>query len=163
MAGTGYACIREQGNWSRIRNLGLPVLLVLQSESPRMLLLQGFTESALLVGSGPDMLEVSRDSVEPRWLGEYVVVWPQAPDWPLQIRRGESGAAVDIVMEMAGLAEPAWTGNGVFDAGFETWLLTFQRRHGLKADGIVGPNTLIYLMAPTIRQPRLMLAEEERS
>ena len=162
-AGTGYACIREQGNWSRIRNLGLPVLLVLQSESPRMLLLQGFTESALLVGSGPDMLEVSRDSVEPRWLGEYVVIWPQAPDWPVQIRRGESGAAVDIVMEMAGFAEPAWTGNGVFDAGFETWLLTFQRRHGLKADGIVGPNTLIYLMAPTIRQPRLMLAEEERS
>lgn len=161
--GTGYACIREQGNWSRIRNLGLPVLLVLQGNSPRMLLLQGFTESALLVGSGPDMLEVSRDSVEPRWLGEYVVIWPQAPDWPSQIRRGESGAAVDIVIQMAGFAEPAWTGNGVFDAGFETWLLTFQRRHGLKADGIVGPNTLIYLMAPTIRQPRLMLAEEERS
>ena len=161
--GTGYACIREQGNWSRIRNLGLPVLLVLQGESPRMLLLQGITERVLLVGSGPDLLELAPRAVESNWLGEYIVVWPQAPDWPAQIRRGESGAAVDLVMEMAGFAEPAWTGNGVFDAGFETWLLTFQRRHGLKADGIVGPNTLIYLMAPTIKQPRLMLAEEERS
>ncbi len=161
--GTGYACIREQGSWSRIRNLGLPVLLVLQGESPKMLLLQGFTEEALLMGSASDMREIPRDEVEPRWLGEYIVTWPQAPDWPLQIRRGESGAAVDIVMEMAGFAEPAWTGSGVFDAGFENWLLTFQRRNGLKADGIVGPNTLIYLMAPTIREPRLMLAEEERS
>jgi general secretion pathway protein A len=161
--GTGYACIRERGNWSRIRNLGLPVLLVLQSESPRMLLLQGITESALLVGSGPDLLELSPGAIEPSWLGEYIVIWPQAPDWPVQIRRGESGAAVDIVMEMAGFAEPAWTGNGVFDAGFETWLLTFQRRHGLIADGIVGPNTLIYLMAPTITQPRLMLGDGERS
>ena len=161
--GTGYACIRERGNWSRIRNLGLPVLLILQGESPRMLLLQGITENTLLVGSGSDLLELLPGAVQSSWLGEYIVVWPQAPDWPLQIRRGESGAAVDIVMEMAGFAEPAWTGNGVFDAGFETWLLTFQRRHGLKADGIVGPNTLIYLMAPTITQPRLMLAAEESS
>ena len=109
------------------------------------------------------MLEISRDPVERKWLGEYIVIWPQAPDWPEQIRRGESGAAVEIVMEMAGIAEPAWKGNSVFDASFETWLLTFQRRHGLKADGIVGPNTLIYLMAPTIEQPRLMVASEERS
>ena len=66
-------------------------------------------------------------------------------------------------MEMAGFAEPAWKGSGVFDAGFENWLLAFQRRHGLKADGVIGPNTLIYLMAPTITEPRLTLAEEERS
>ena len=79
--GTGYACIREQGNWSRIRNLGLPVLLVLQGESPRMLLLQGITERVLLVGSGPDLLELAPRAVESNWLGEYIVVWPQAPDW----------------------------------------------------------------------------------
>jgi len=156
--GQGYACIRERGNWSRIKNLGLPVLLVLQNESPQLLVLQGLTDDALLVGSGEEMLEVSRDVIETMWLGEYIVIWPQTPDWPMQIRRGESGAAVDIIMEMAGFAEPAWNGSGVFDAGFESWLLTFQRRHGLKADGIVGPNTLIYLMAPTISQPRLQLA-----
>lgn len=162
-SGMGYACIREQGNWSRIRKLGLPVLLVLQDDSQGMLLLQGFTDDALLVGSGDEMLEVTRDAIESIWLGEYLVIWPQAPDWPVQIRRGESGTAVDIVLNMAEFAEPAWKGSGVFDAGFETWLLTFQRRNGLKADGIVGPNTLIYLMAPTITQPRLMLAVEERS
>ncbi|MFC1696422.1 peptidoglycan-binding domain-containing protein, partial [Pseudomonadota bacterium] len=71
--------------------------------------------------------------------------------------------AVDIVMEMAGFAEPAWDGGVVFDSDFESWLLNFQRRNGLNADGIVGPNTLIYLMAPTISQPRLILADEERS
>ena len=73
------------------------------------------------------------------------------------------GAAVDIVMNMAGLAEPAWSGTGVFDSGFESWLMTFQRRNGLEEDGIVGPNTLIYLMAPTITQPRLILQAEENS
>ena len=161
VSGTGYACLRDQGNWSRIRKLGLPVMLVLHAENPSLLVLRGFSGEGLLVGSGDDVIEVSRDAIETRWLGEYIVAWPQAPDWPGQIRRGEASAAVDIVMDMAAFAEPAWGGDGVFDSGFESWLMTFQRRHGLKADGIVGPNTLIYLMAPTIIQPRLILAVEE--
>jgi general secretion pathway protein A len=163
VSGTGYACLRDQGNWSRIRKLGLPVILVLQDDSSRLLVLRGFSQDGLLVGSGEDVIEVSRDVVEAQWLGEYMVAWPQAPDWPGQIRRGESGAAVDIVMDMAGLAEPAWIGEGIFDSDFESWLMTFQRQRGLEVDGIVGPNTLIYLMAPTITQPRLILAAEERS
>jgi general secretion pathway protein A len=162
-SGTGYACLRDQGNWSRIRKLGLPVILVLQDDSSRLLVLHGFSREGLLVGSGDDVIEVSLDAVEDQWLGEYIIAWPQAPDWPGQISRGESGAAVDIVMDMAGLAEPAWIGSGIFDANFESWLMTFQRQHGLKADGIVGPNTLIYLMAPTITQPRLIVAAEEKS
>jgi murein L,D-transpeptidase YcbB/YkuD len=39
--------------------------------------------------------------------------------------------------------------------------MSFQRRNGLDADGIIGPNTLIHLMAPTISDPRLVTDEEE--
>ena len=158
---TGYACMREQGNWSRIRLLGLPVVLVLREESTRLLVLQGFAGAALLVGHDTAPTPVSRDAVEQRWLGEYYVVWPQAPDWPAEIRRGESGPAVDIVMEMATFAEPAWSGSGIFDERFETWLMSFQRRNGLRADGIIGPRTLMYLVAPTVAQPRLVLETRE--
>ncbi|MBT8060807.1 MAG: AAA family ATPase [Gammaproteobacteria bacterium] len=160
---TGYACVRESGSWSRIQRLGLPVLLVLQGEGSSLLLLRGFSDSGVLLGAGADPLEAPRDAIERNWLGDYIVAWPQAPDWPGEIRRGEAGAAVDIVMEMAAYAEPAWNGGGIFDSGFENWLRTFQQRHGLKADGIIGPNTLIYLMAPTIREPRLIVADEENS
>ena len=159
----GYACLLEQGNWSRIRKLGLPVILILRGDENSLLLLRGFSEDGLLLGAGEEAIEVSHSDIERKWFGEYYVTWPQAPDWPVEIRRGESGAAVDIVMEMAELAEPAWGGSGVFDSGFESWLMAFQRRNGLKADGIVGPNTLIYLMAPTIIQPRLVVAAGERS
>jgi murein L,D-transpeptidase YcbB/YkuD len=117
----------------------------------------------LLVGEEQSSIEVSRTALESRWLGEFIVPWPQAPDWPSQIRRGESGKAVDIIMEMASLAEPAWHGEGVFDQSFESWLMAFQRRHGLKDDGIVGPNTLLYLMAPTISKPRLIITAEDGS
>jgi len=154
-AGTGYACLRDQGSWSRVQKLGLPVILILQGEGMHRVLLRGIEGTGLLLGAGEDSIFVDRAQVVPLWLGEYIVAWPQAPDWPIQIRRGESGAAVDIVMRMATQAEPAWKGGGVFDAGFESWLKTFQERNGLTVDGIIGPKTLLYLMAPTIVEPRL--------
>lgn len=152
---TGYACLRVQGNWSRIRQLGLPVLLVIQDPEPHFLPFNGFGPKGLLVGEPELAIEVSPDAIDDKWLGEFIVVWPQAPGWPREIRRGESGNAVDIVMRMAAYAEPPWYGSGVFDAQFESWLRQFQQRKGLEPDGIVGPATLIYLMAPTIDTPRL--------
>jgi len=160
---TGFACLREQGNWSRIRQLGLPVMLLLRDDEPRLLVLRGFAGDEVLVGYGDAAQSVTHDAVEEHWLGEYYVVWPQAPDWPVEIRRGESGAAVDIVMEMATLAEPSWAGSGVFDEQFESWLKQFQRRKGLEADGIIGPRTLMYLVAPTVVEPRLVNANGEES
>lgn len=159
---TGYACLRERGSWARVQQLGLPVLLVLRGEESRHLLLRGMTRVSLLVGDEHSSMEVFRVAVENHWLGEFIVAWPQAPDWPRQIQRGESGMAVDIIMEMASFAEPAWQGGGIFDENFESWLMAFQRRKGLKADGIVGPNTLLYLMAPTITEPRLIIAEDQK-
>ena len=160
---TGYACLRDQGSWARVRALGLPVILVLHDHVDRQVLLRGLGPRRLLLGAGSRPRMFDRDEVESRWLGEFIVAWPQAPDWPLQIKRGASGPAVDIVMRMAAQANPAWTGGRVFDAGFESWLMAFQRRHALDADGIIGPKTLLYLMAPTIAEPRLTLAVQERS
>ena len=163
MAGTGFACLQESGNWSRIRRLGLPVLLVLRASGERHVLLRGLEKDRAVVGAADESRTVGRNEIEQRWLGDYLVAWPQAPDWPVEIRVGQTGPAVDIVMQMAAFAEPAWQGGNAFDAGFEAWLVEFQRRNGLDADGIIGPNTLIHLVAPTVSEPRLSVdnAEEE--
>lgn len=160
---TGYACLRDRGSWARVQNLGLPVILILHDQSDHRVLLRGLEDKRLLLGAGSDPMVFNRSEVESKWLGEFMVAWPQAPDWPIQIKRGASGAAVDIVMQMAAQASPPWTGGKIFDARFESWLMTFQRQHALDADGIVGPKTLLYLMAPTITEPRLSMAGEESS
>ncbi len=156
--GAGYACLHIQGNWGKVQRLGLPVILVLQDNVEyRLLLLAGMDENRVLVGTGAGRKLADRKAVDGKWLGEYIVAWPQAPDWPVQVQRGETGAAVTIVLQMAAQADPPWTGSDGFDAGFESWLYDFQRRQGLIPDGIVGPQTLLYLMAPTIIEPRLLL------
>jgi general secretion pathway protein A len=152
----GYACLQDQGNWSKINRLGLPVVLVLQEETPSYLLLQGIDGNRLLVGAPQQLTTVSRESVETSWLGTYLVAWPQAAGWPPLIGRGDDGPAVATVMEMAALVDLPYHGDQEFDAAFELWLKSFQTRNGLEADGIVGRNTLLHLMTASIKEPRLL-------
>jgi len=152
----GYACLRDQGNWSKINRMGLPVVLVLQEESQSYLLLQGVDADRLLVGSAGQLTTVSRESVESRWLGAYLVAWPQAEGWPPYIGKGDSGPAVTTIMDMATLVDVPYHGGKVFDAAFELWLKGFQARNGLEADGIVGRNTLLHLMTASIQEPKLL-------
>ncbi len=160
--GTGYACIRDTGSWARIRQLGLPLVLVLQGEDSYHLLLQGVDDSRLLVGEPSGQLTVSRAAVEDQWLGAYYVAWPQASNWPREIVRGDTGPAVDTVIGLASRSgDSPYSGEPVFGAGFERWLVAYQRRFGLKADGIVGPKTLLYLIRPSISAPVLAAAWDE--
>jgi len=152
----GYACLHDQGNWSKINRLGLPVVLVLQEETPSYLLLQGVDRNRLLVGVPQQLSTVSKESVEASWLGTYLVAWPQAAGWPLFIGRGDTGPAVATIMKMATLVDVPYHGNQVFDAAFELWLKSFQARNGLEADGIVGRNTLLHLMTASIKEPKLL-------
>jgi len=152
----GYACLRDQGSWSKIKHLGLPVVLVLQQETPSYLLLHGADNDRLLVGTSDQLLTVSRDTVESRWLGAYLVAWPQAPGWPAVVGQGDTGPAVATIMEMAARVDVPYDGEQVFDAVFENWLKSFQLRNGLEADGIVGRNTLLHLMTASIEEPQLL-------
>ena len=151
----GYACLRDQGSWSKIKRLNLPVVLVLQGEYPSLLLLRGMDEGRLLVGGGQPVT-VTRNSVENLWLGTYFVAWPQASGWPAEIGRGDNGPAAVTVMEMAARVDVPYQGAQLFDASFEHWLRGFQMRNGLEADGIVGRNTLLYLMTASIEEPQLL-------
>ncbi len=150
-----WACLKSDGSFARIIQLGLPVILQLQRSKPSLLLLQGIDGDHLLAGAPGTTLTLSRRAVEDRWFGDYMVAWPQAASWPREIARGDSGPAVDTVLRLAGLAEPPYSGRNEFEAEFENWLVGFQYRYGLESDGIVGPRTLLYLIRPSIAQPGL--------
>jgi general secretion pathway protein A len=162
LPGTGYACVREQGNWSRIQRLGLPVVLELSGGDGRYLLLRGLNDADVLAGTPATSRSFPRGLLESRWLGVYHVAWPQSPNWPRIIRRGDRGPAVDTVLALAREAEPPWRGGDVLDVRFEDWLRAFQERNGLARDGLAGPQTVLYLMRPSIDEPALLTEWSER-
>ncbi len=151
-----YVCLHDLGSWSKIKRLGLPVVLVLHGSNLANLLLLGIDDERLLVGVGERALTVSRVVVDSMWLGAYFVAWPQAPGWPVRVRLGDDGPAVATIMEMAARVDMPYHGGTAFDADFERWLKSFQLRNGLEADGIVGRFTLLHLMTASIEDPRLL-------
>ena len=161
--GLGFACVRDQGSWQRIVQLGLPVVLVLPGASPYHVFLSGVQDERVQIGSGAAAAWIERAALEPRWFGEFFVAWPQDQDWPQEIRRGDRGGPVVRVLDLATRADPPYEGEAVFGADFEQWLMRFQTRNGLHADGIVGPKTLLYLMRYSIQEPRLKMAQETGS
>jgi len=99
-----------------------------------MLLVLGVDDERALVGDGQP-ITVSRSEIDRRWLGSYLVAWPQASGWPAEIGLGDNGSAALI--------------------SFEHWLKGFQMRNGLEPDGIVGRHTLLYLITASIDEPEL--------
>jgi len=152
----GYACLHNQGSWSKIKRLELPVVLVLQGESRSYVLLRGIDNDRLLLGGTERSVTVSREAIDAQWLGAYIVVWPQAVSWPSVVSRGDNGPAVVTILAMATRVDMPYRGGNAFDTGFESWLKAFQLRNGLEADGIVGRNTLLHLMTASIEEPRLL-------
>lgn len=152
----GWACLKGDGSLARIAQLGLPVILQLQGPESDLLLLQGIKGDRLLVGAPGTTLTVSRLAVEDRWYGDYMVAWPQATNWPREIASGDGGQAVATVVQLARLSDQPYRGAAVFGTDFESWLIQFQQRYGLEADGIVGPRTLLYLIRPSIGEPGLL-------
>jgi len=154
--GRGYACLEAEGSWAKIKQLNLPVILVLQQQPASYLLLRGLDNERLLVGPNDHATTVSKDSVDTLWFGKYLVAWPQAPGWPAEVSLGDGGPAVATIIEMASRVAMPYHGGRTFDDAFENWLKSFQMRNGLEADGIVGRNTLLHLMTASIEDPQLL-------
>jgi len=77
--------------------------------------------------------------------------WPTIPEGP-KLQRGDRGPRVMALRTRLGLTADLERGSApvgdVFDPAVEQALQTFQARHGLDPDGIVGASTLMALNVP---------------
>jgi hypothetical protein len=103
-------------------------------------------------------------------LGRYRTVaerggWPTVPAGPL-LKKGDSGRRVAILrMRLISTDEYGYLtakAFGLFDDDLEQAIRNFQERHGLEADGIVGPKTFAALNVPVEQRLRQMRINMER-
>jgi murein L,D-transpeptidase YcbB/YkuD len=90
--------------------------------------------------------------------------WPQVTAGPLLKRGAQSERVVELRkrLEASGDLVPAGSSAGLFDERLETAVLEFQRRHGLKPDGIVGPATVAAVNVPLEDRVRQIEVNLER-
>lgn len=157
--GAGVYCLRSAGSLAKLETLRRPVVLRLGSggrEAWAVLLGSGEARVRLLLDG--ETVEAPRALFERLWLGEFHVIW-RAPGFISgNLRRGDSGPAIDWLalrlVESRHLTALS-PGPQSFDPALEDAVRRLQSAHGLIPDGIVGPETLLAATTHTAGGPRL--------
>ena len=158
----GLGCLHRKGNWNSLEILDLPAVLELINR-------QGETVYAALLSLEPGRARLridgelqwhSREAIEAAWFGDYSLLW-RVPPWESRLIEPGNTRDREVWLQRAlKEAEKALSmARGSTEVDIESRVEAFQRQEGLRADGVVGPLTIIrfnhYLgrSAPTLSGP----------
>jgi general secretion pathway protein A len=148
----GWRCLRSRASLDQLLRFDRPVLLRLRAEPQAVWasLLDADAERVHVSLDG-SALVIDRVALAGVWNGEYLAIWP-APD------------AIESAFAAGDATAIAWVRRHLDPDGAHTSDLTaglraFQARHGLRSDGILGPDTL-FALSSRDRGPQLSAPEE---
>ena len=160
-AKVGLRCFNGRGNWTTLRNLNRPAILELIDGNQRrhyaaVVLME---ERDITLDFGAQQVTLDRAGIEPFWFGDFSLLWRPAPLDSSVIKEGDTGP--DVLWLRAQLDRLEGTQGGpdapapspLFDDMLKRRVMDFQRAHFVKADGIVGVQTLIQLNTGTAEHP----------
>ena len=157
----GLRCQPLQESWPRLLGLNLPAVLefVTTGGEHRFAALIRIQDRQLELANGGQSARFERGDVLSLWNGKAITIWkPSTPD-ALPLRPGATAPGIGQIRQLLGFAALPGAEN-LYDPGLQTRVVEFQQSHGLKADGIIGAMTLLYLQAvsPEPGTPRLTAA-----
>ena len=163
----GLRCLQSNGSLQELRELNQPVILQLQT-------VQGLREVALVSLSSTTATIVSQEGsitraiseVSDVWTGGYTLLWRAPPEYAGVMELGDRGGGVlwlrRQLVQLGHLA-PTAQSSDQFDDNLVQQVLRFQRNQGMRADGKVGPRTVMRLMAAAdSRIPQLSAARKDQ-
>lgn len=155
----GLYCLRGRASLDKLAALGRPALLRLRSaEGDAWAVLLGADAVRVRLWLGGGRFDTDRLALERAWRGEYAAIWRGPAFLAPPPVAGDSGPAVDWIhdrlRDRAGLDTPD-AGPAVLDAASLVAVRRVQTAHGLVADGVIGPETLLALSSGDSDGPRL--------
>jgi general secretion pathway protein A len=137
-------CLEGRGTLFRLQQLGRPVLLHLPALKPGFVVLS-VQPGQLTLTAGDHFQHIDSAQLEPLWAGRYWDVWQMPAYVPILMQEGERGPGVLWVKAAASRCDPPFAvdlDDPYFGASLKQWAMTFQLHSGLRADGLIGPETL---------------------
>jgi general secretion pathway protein A len=153
----GLLCLDEEGNWNTLRQFDRPAILTLVADNgirvPVVLLHLDDSVAEVLIGD--ELYRLPTEQIERSWYGDFTLLLQTPPGGRLYLRVGDRDPVVSWMrsqLEIAlGVVIPAQDPL-MFDYALQREVLTFQRDHGLVADGVVGKHTMIHLNTASGRE-----------
>lgn len=144
-----HCYIRDGVMLDEIRRLDRPAVLTLREENDKVgyALLVGLTDTRATVRVDGATRTISATDLMQRFNGGFVTLWRAPGHFRDIISLGQRGEEVDwTAAQLARLnGENAPARNLTFDQDMRQQIEAFQRKQGMKADGIIGPRTFMLL------------------
>ena len=102
---------------------------------------------------------IKLDDIDKHWYGQFILLWRKPESYSSIITPGDRGKVISWLSEQFTQANDERSSGiaSTYDDTLIEKVKSFQVDHGLTADGIVGPITIIYLNAQSgMKTPSLM-------
>lgn len=158
---SGLQCYDSNGGFTELQVLDRPALLRLfdKKDMPHLALLTELSPSSATLRIANAHYTISPLVLARHFRGGFSTIWNAPPGFSNNISIGDRGPAVDwLAASLAALngAVPD-ASNLPFDQTLAGKVKEFQAAQGLKADGVAGPKTIMYINRATgVDEPRLM-------
>lgn len=147
----GLHCLSRWGGWDSLRAFDLPAVigLFLKTGETRFVTVTGLDGDQVTLTMDRKTGTYPRAAIEALWNGYYTVAWRPPERVDRLISPGVEGPGVLWLRERldqldnrkAQVAKP-----GHYDEALQERVIAFQHRHALVPDGMIGPETLLYLV-----------------
>ncbi|GAP65738.1 peptidoglycan binding domain protein [Mizugakiibacter sediminis] len=147
----GFDCVGGSASLEQLQRFDRPLILQLdRGDGARDAVLLGVGRRQVRLRLGSRELQLPRAALDRIWHGRFLAPFRVPPEVPQVLRRGDAGAGVAWVQGQLARLEPAAApprGPAYFDAALEARVRKLQTAYGIRADGVVGPETLFALAA----------------
>ncbi|MBI5848804.1 MAG: AAA family ATPase [Nitrospirae bacterium] len=160
----GLYCLKAHADMETLRKINRPSLLHLSGAggTEEFVTLVSLNDVSAVIVAGKTPRTVAMAELEARWTGQFMALQRMVPDFEGTISHGSSGSAVSWLegqLSRISGRQPMW-GKMTFDALMEKEVKEYQRKEGLKPDGIVGSRTMERIQGAAIRMDPVLLAGE---
>lgn len=151
----GLRCLRRQGTLQELEALNRPAILELWDDGsdPYFAALTAkLADGRYRVILEGETFDVADAAIDAHWFGTHTVLWRPPPSFVKSLTLKSRGPAVGWLRERLAVLDPNEvdvTAPNLFDEGMRARIAGFQRRMGLRPDGIAGPITLMHLDTQT--------------
>lgn len=157
----GFDCLGGSGTLEQVKRFDRPLVLELvsaQGDTKQRALLLGVGAKVVRINYAGTTYDIARAQFSQLWTGNFQVAFRLPADVPQTMQLGDAGPGVGWVTEQLAHSDggaASSVGPAYFDAKLEARVRRLQRGYGIRADGIVGPETLFALVSLDPSGPHL--------
>ena len=140
-------CLHKQGNLNSLRVHNRPAVLNLVNTEGeiRHLTITSIQGETATVYSGSNEYTIRLSDIDRYWFGQFILLWKKPAEYTSAITPGDRGKIISWLRSQFSDQMPIGNDSDTYDQALVERVKAFQAAHGLVADGIVGPVTIIHL------------------